>query len=131
MDEKASQTAAVHAFFCYSTEKWHQARYHWRLCRQSPRPRATTHDIDIQIDVTDVTELRGRLVQLLMADDSRFSVENHKLFFNPLDAPGIKVPIEALRLGDIGLPRQLKIHYNDSGTSGFEPSLVQFSDAFM
>ena len=55
-----------------------------------------TTDVDVEIDVSDAAELRGRILQLLIKPDTRISQENLKLFFTPTDHPELRVPIETL-----------------------------------
>ncbi|KAF5690419.1 hypothetical protein FCIRC_872 [Fusarium circinatum] len=73
--------------------------------------RRETHDIDVEISATALgaPELRGRLIQLLRDADKRFVVSNLKLFFVPNDQWNMRVPIETLASGELGLPRRLSI----------------------
>ncbi|KPM36268.1 hypothetical protein AK830_g10286 [Neonectria ditissima] len=72
-----------------------------------------TLDIDVLIDVKNPEETRGRISQLLIDGDSRFSVEHNKLFFT---SPQGRIPIETLPIGHIGLPRQLLVIRPGDGT---------------
>ncbi|KAF5601785.1 hypothetical protein FPANT_1649 [Fusarium pseudoanthophilum] len=70
-----------------------------------------THDIDVEISVAALgdPELRGGLVQLLQEADKRFVVSNLKLFFCPNERWDLRVPIETLASGALGLPRRFSI----------------------
>ncbi|KAF5558906.1 hypothetical protein FPHYL_7247 [Fusarium phyllophilum] len=70
-----------------------------------------THDIDVEISVAALgdPELRGGLVQLLHDADKRFVVSNLKLFFVPDGQWDMRVPIETLASGALGLPRRFLI----------------------
>ncbi|KAM4056553.1 hypothetical protein HRG_003424 [Hirsutella rhossiliensis] len=68
-----------------------------------------TSDIDFEIDVGKVSELRGRVSQLLIESDARFSLEHFKLFFTPSQLPQLRVPMEMLPIGELGLPTQLQV----------------------
>lgn len=70
--------------------------------------RATT-DVDVEIDVAEAAELRGRISPLLVERDARFSQDNLKLFFTPSNHPELRVPIETLPVGELGLPRRLAV----------------------
>ncbi|KAF5551292.1 hypothetical protein FMEXI_3410 [Fusarium mexicanum] len=67
-----------------------------------------TLDIDVEVAMDDVkpNELRPRLLQLLQ--DQRFIVSNLKLFFVP-DHWDLRVPVETLARGTLGLPRRFSI----------------------
>jgi len=71
----------------------------------STRP---TEDIDVEIDAS-AAELRGRITQLLVESDPRFSVEHLKLVFTSANPPGSRVLVERLPIGELGLPRVLKV----------------------
>lgn len=82
-----------------------------------------TRDVDVEIDVADAAELRGRISQLLIERDARFSQVNIKLFFTPTNHPELRVPIETLPIGELGLPRRLAvIQLGDSLSKFFAPS---------
>ncbi|KAL7625832.1 hypothetical protein AAE478_005055 [Parahypoxylon ruwenzoriense] len=65
-----------------------------------------TDDVDVYLDIA--VEMRDQLTQLLMQNDSRFVVEHRKLFFTPTNS-GNKIPLETLPIGQLGLPRQLRV----------------------
>ncbi|KAI5861125.1 hypothetical protein GGS23DRAFT_577127 [Durotheca rogersii] len=77
-----------------------------------------TIDIDVEIDVANISELRGRVRQLLTESDARFSVQHAKLFFTPAptDHPDSRVTIETLPIGELGLPRRLAVIWPNDGT---------------
>lgn len=79
----------------------------------------TTHDVDVQIDVSNVMELRGRIVQLLTQEDPRFSLQHHKIWFTAADRIQMRVPVETLPIGELGLPQQMKIHRPGDGEFKF------------
>ena len=68
-----------------------------------------TRDVDVEIDVTNSAKLRDRIFQLLIKPDTRFSQENLKLFFTPANHPELRVPIETLPIGELGLPCRLAV----------------------
>jgi hypothetical protein len=67
-----------------------------------------TQDIDVEIAVDDIHELRGRVTRILREADSRFVVKSphNKLFFVMDD---VEVPIETLPRGSLNLPRRLVV----------------------
>jgi hypothetical protein len=68
-----------------------------------------TADVDVEVDVAAATELQGRISPLLMERDGRFSLEHSKLFFTPSNHPELRVPVETLPIGELGLPPRLEI----------------------
>lgn len=74
----------------------------------------STDDIDAEVDTTDGIKLISRLVDPALGGDSRFTVHNNKLVFIPLDHDiSQRIPIELLRIGDLGLPKTLSVIYPD------------------
>ncbi|KAF5586359.1 hypothetical protein FPCIR_7969 [Fusarium pseudocircinatum] len=69
-----------------------------------------TLDIDVEVALGDAkpNELRPRLVQLLREADQRFMISDLKLFFVP-NGQDLRVPIETLARGTLGLPRRFTI----------------------
>ena len=67
----------------------------------STRP---TEDIDAMIDVCDPREIVNRIRPLLQEQDSRFSVEGLKLYFTSRAHQQVRVAIETLAVGTLGLP---------------------------
>ncbi|PNP84047.1 hypothetical protein FNYG_02735 [Fusarium nygamai] len=69
-----------------------------------------TLDIDVEVAMDDAkpNELRPRLVQLLGDTDQRFMISDLKLFFVP-NGQDLRVPIETLARGMLGLPRRFSI----------------------
>ncbi|KAI1376606.1 hypothetical protein F4677DRAFT_83437 [Hypoxylon crocopeplum] len=65
-----------------------------------------TDNVDVEIDFSAIT--RDQLTQLLTQDDGRFTVEHYKLFFTPTSSDN-KIMIETLPMGELGLPRQLRV----------------------
>jgi hypothetical protein len=63
-----------------------------------------TNDIDVEVAVHNIHELRGCVLQILRNADSRFVVENYKLYFG-----ASRIPIETLARGTLNLPRKLSI----------------------
>ncbi|KAF5642517.1 uncharacterized protein FTJAE_3674 [Fusarium tjaetaba] len=71
-----------------------------------------TLDIDVEVAMDDANpnELRPHLVQLLREADQRFIISDLKLFFVPKnDQWELRVPIETLVRGMLGLPRRFSI----------------------
>lgn len=68
-----------------------------------------TLDIDVEVAMDDANpeEFRGHLTQLLRNADQRFVVSNLKLYFVPNGQWDLRVPIETLARGMLGLPRRL------------------------
>ncbi|KAI1469008.1 uncharacterized protein F4812DRAFT_458531 [Daldinia caldariorum] len=66
----------------------------------------STQDVDVEINFA--ANMRDELVQLLIEQDNRFAVQHRKLLFAPTDSAD-KVLIETLPLGELGLPRELRI----------------------
>lgn len=66
----------------------------------------STQDIDVEINFAG--NMRDELTQLLKQHDKRFAVQHHKLFFTPADSDNM-IPVETLPLGELGLPRELRI----------------------
>src|SRR5271156_3851161 len=67
----------------------------------STRP---TEDIDAMIDVGDPREIISRIRPLLQEQDSRFSVEGLKLYFTSGAHQHVRVTVEILAVGTLGLP---------------------------
>jgi hypothetical protein len=67
----------------------------------STRP---TEDIDVMIDVCDPCEITSRIRPLLQEQDSRFSVEGLKLYFTSGAHQHVRVTVETLAVGTLGLP---------------------------
>lgn len=63
-----------------------------------------TEDIDMMIDVGDTREIVDRIRPLLQKQDARFSVEGLKLYFTSEANQQIRVTIETLAAGTLGLP---------------------------
>lgn len=87
----------------------------------------STDDIDVEVDTTDGIELISRLLDPALGGDSRFTIYNNKLVFIRLDHDGQRIPIELLRIGDLGLPKKLRIIYPDGGQSSFHSLSLPFS----
>ena len=68
-----------------------------------------TVDVDVEVNVADVAEVRGRISPLVMEQDKRFSLEHFRLFFTPSNQPELRVPVETLPIGELGLPRRLEV----------------------
>ncbi|KAI9656987.1 MAG: hypothetical protein M1829_000360 [Trizodia sp. TS-e1964] len=68
-----------------------------------------TEDIDVEVDVADLSDLRGRIAEILTERDSRFLVRGLSLTFTPLDHPEFCIPVETLPIGSLGLPRRLEV----------------------
>ena len=79
----------------------------------------STEDVDIEVDIANPTELRDQITRLLIEPDSRFSLVNLKLFFTPTDHPELRVPIETLPIGELGLPRRLAVIQSGDSLSKF------------
>jgi hypothetical protein len=67
----------------------------------SPRD---TEDIDAIVDVGDPLEIVSRIRPLLQEQDSRFSVDELKLYFTSKAAQQARVTVEMLAVGTLGLP---------------------------
>ncbi|KAF5560219.1 hypothetical protein FNAPI_4387 [Fusarium napiforme] len=65
-------------------------------------------DVEVAMDHAKPTELRFCLVQLLREADQRFMISDLKLFFVP-NGQDLRVPIETLARGMLGLPRRFSI----------------------
>jgi hypothetical protein len=63
-----------------------------------------TEDIDAMIDVGDPREISSRIRPLLQEQDSRFSVEGLKLYFTSRAHQHVRVTVETLAVGTLGLP---------------------------
>lgn len=68
-----------------------------------------TSDIDVLIDVDCPSHIHSYVTPILCGADSRFAVENYKLYFGPAH-----IPIELLSCGILNLPRRLSIIPTDS-----------------
>ncbi|KAG5754855.1 hypothetical protein H9Q69_004545 [Fusarium xylarioides] len=81
-----------------------------------------TLDIDVEVAMDD----RGRLVQILHDADQRFVVSNLKLFFVPTNGQwDLRVPIETLARGMLGLPRRFSIlRPGDESIPIFHPGVL-------
>ncbi|KAG9495043.1 hypothetical protein J7337_013274 [Fusarium musae] len=66
-------------------------------------------DVEIAMDNANPNELRLYLVQLLREADQRFMISDVKLFFFPNEQWDLRVPIETLARGTLGLPRRFSI----------------------
>ncbi|KAI1418583.1 hypothetical protein F5Y13DRAFT_184224 [Hypoxylon sp. FL1857] len=66
----------------------------------------STQDVDVEIDFA--ANMRDELVQLLIEQDNRFAVQHRKLLFTPTNSAD-RVLVETLPLGELGLPRELRI----------------------
>ncbi|KAI1074772.1 hypothetical protein F5B20DRAFT_595816 [Whalleya microplaca] len=81
-----------------------------------------TEDVDVEIDFA--ANMRDQLTQLLSQHDGRFAVQHYKLFFTPTNSNN-KVCIETLPLGELGLPRQLRIFtIESSGIPILHPAVL-------
>ncbi|KAF5602205.1 uncharacterized protein FSUBG_7880 [Fusarium subglutinans] len=83
-----------------------------------------TVDIDVEVAMDHVkpNEVRPRLLQLLRADQ-RFIISNLKLFF--VDQWDLRVPIETLARGTLGLPRRfLVLRPGDRSIPILHPSVL-------
>jgi len=67
----------------------------------APRP---TEDIDAIVDISDPLEIVSRIRPLLQEQDSRFSIEGLKLYFTSEAAQQVRVTVEILAVGTLGLP---------------------------
>lgn len=67
-----------------------------------------TSDIDVLIDVDCPSLIRTYVTPILCGADSRFAVENYKLYFGPA-----RIPVELLTSGMLNLPRRLSIIATD------------------
>src|SRR5580700_6999170 len=67
----------------------------------SARP---TEDVDVMINVTDPSEIVTKIRPLLQEADSRFSVQALKLYFTANGDQKIRVTVETLSTGTLGLP---------------------------
>ncbi|KAK3375738.1 hypothetical protein B0T24DRAFT_698218 [Lasiosphaeria ovina] len=67
-----------------------------------------TADIDVEIDFANIIDLRTRIADPVLGGDPRFRIEHNKFVFTPADQE-IQIPIETLVIGDLGLPRQLRV----------------------
>lgn len=85
----------------------------------------TTDDVDVEIDVANIAELRG-LVSQLKDHDARFSLENLRLFFTPANHPELRVPVETLPIGELGLPRELLVVRCGDSSSKFFDTILNF-----
>ena len=63
-----------------------------------------TDDIDAMIDVSDSREIVNRIRPLLQEQDSRFSVDGLKLYFTSRAHQHVRVTVETLPVGTLGLP---------------------------
>jgi len=63
-----------------------------------------TEDIDVMIDVGDTREIFDRIRPLLQKQDARFSVEGLKLYFTSEANQQVRVNVETLAAGTLGLP---------------------------
>ncbi|KAI0842807.1 hypothetical protein F5Y06DRAFT_291803 [Hypoxylon sp. FL0890] len=68
--------------------------------------RRDTEDVDVVIDLP--ASMTGQLKQELSKHDDRFAVQHHRLSFKPTDSND-RVLIDSLPLGELGLPRELRI----------------------
>ncbi|KAI6772957.1 hypothetical protein HG530_003915 [Fusarium avenaceum] len=68
-----------------------------------------TTDIDVLIDVDCPSHIHSYVTPILCGADSRFAVENYKLYFGPAH-----IPIELLTCGTLNLPRRLSIIPTDT-----------------
>jgi hypothetical protein len=67
-------------------------------------------DVEVAMDNAKPNELRPHLVQLLREVDQRFMISDLKLFFVPKnDQWDLRVPVETLARGMLGLPRRFSI----------------------
>ncbi len=85
----------------------------------------STADVDVEIDIADIAELRG-LISQLTDRDVRFSLENSKLFFTPVNHPELRVPMETLPIGELGLPRELSVVRRADSFSKFFDTILNF-----
>ncbi|KAM0319420.1 hypothetical protein ACHAPQ_010366 [Fusarium lateritium] len=84
-----------------------------------------TADIDVEVAVNHSDELRGHIVQILRNADSRFVVENHRLYFVPHALGEPRIPIETLARGSLNLPRNLSImRPGDGSVPILEPGVL-------
>lgn len=84
----------------------------------------STDDIDVEVDTTDGVKLISRLIDPALGGDSRFTIHNNKLVFIPLDHDiSQRIPIELLRIGDLGLPKTLSVIYPDGMWASSPPPL--------
>ncbi|KAG5661355.1 hypothetical protein KAF25_005477 [Fusarium avenaceum] len=68
-----------------------------------------TSDIDVLLDVDCPSHIHSYVTPILCGADSRFAVENYKLYFGPA-----RIPIELLTCGMLNLPRRLSIMPTDT-----------------
>ncbi|KAH6964545.1 hypothetical protein DER45DRAFT_610868 [Fusarium avenaceum] len=68
-----------------------------------------TSDIDVLIDVDCPSHIHSYVTPILCGADSRFAVENYKLYFGPAH-----ITIELLTCGMLNLPRRLSIIPTDT-----------------
>jgi hypothetical protein len=66
-----------------------------------------TDDIDTMIDVGDPGEIINRIRPLLQEQNYRFSVEGLKLYFTSGGNQNIRVTVETLAPGSLGLPPRI------------------------
>ncbi|KAF5700367.1 hypothetical protein FGLOB1_10831 [Fusarium globosum] len=86
-----------------------------------------TLDIDVEVAMDDANpeEFRGHLTQLLRNADQRFVVSNLKLYFVPNGQWDLRVPIETLARGMLGLPRRLStLRSGDGSIPILHPSVL-------
>ncbi|RKL41623.1 hypothetical protein BFJ72_g5515 [Fusarium proliferatum] len=82
-------------------------------------------DVEVAMDDADPEEFRGHLTQLLRNADQRFVVSNLKLYFVPNGQWDLRVPIETLARGMLGLPRRLStLRPGDGSIPILHPSVL-------
>lgn len=74
-------------------------------------------DVEVAMDNANPNELRLYLVQLLREADQRFMISDLKLFFFPNEQWDLRVPIETLARGTLGLPHRFSILRPGDGKS--------------
>lgn len=74
-----------------------------------------TEDIDAMIDVGDSREIVDRIRPLLLEQDSGFSVEGLKLYFTSKADQQVRVNVETLPIGAVGLPLHITTFWPESG----------------
>ena len=74
-----------------------------------------TEDIDAMIDVGDPREIVDRIRPLLQEQDSHFSVEGLKLYFTSKAYQQVRITVETVPVGAIGLPPHITTFSPENG----------------
>ncbi|KAF5987896.1 hypothetical protein FCOIX_788 [Fusarium coicis] len=99
----------------------------WQFMEETDNRETLDIDVEVAMDNAKPNELRPHLVQLLREVDQRFMISDLKLFFVPKnDQWDLRVPIETLARGTLGLPRRFSILCPGDGSTRPQ-SVVKFN----